>query len=591
MNFEPHNDFDERSRFGSATWANEGEIEQAGLFEPKGPQIGYIDQYPLYLDGDAPLLTIGGAGSGKLRDLLSYVVCGGADGTSGLHGQNALALDPRGELAAISLHTHAAAGGHVYCWNPMGLLGLPQHGCNPLAILKPDSPALHADCKFIAESLIPLSGGAEAKYFELRARDWLESLLKTLVESTGSASLPALHRVLNTIEASLKDWADFAEVMLRSQFESVRRTAGEMLAKQQESQKEFGAVMGELYAYLGFLDDPGLLPWLDREDFSLAHLAEADCPLTVFLNIPAEFLSVWSPLVRLMFTVAMLHKGRRPQAGRVLLLVDEAGQLGRFEALLRAFTFGRGAGIRAWAIFQDIGQIKRNFGADALSGFMGSAQLRQFMGIRDYETARLVSDMLGTQTFRYDDSFEQVSARERKRRIAEHVIQGADPFDQVFEFDDQHRQSRRRRSLARKLLTPEELLALPEDRQILFVSGKNLRPILAHKYPYFTRAEMAGRYLPNPYHPPVDRVRVQGRQGEAWLRVVTEPVPKAFADLPQYRGGVWSYVEGHRPKPGKPAQTPPLKRRQEGRATAWHVLRWGLRSLVTLIRKLIDGPE
>jgi type IV secretion system protein VirD4 len=67
--------FNEEYRFGSAAWAEREEIEAAGLFRAHGLQIGYCDQRPLYLDGDAPLITIGGAGSGKLRDLLAYVVC------------------------------------------------------------------------------------------------------------------------------------------------------------------------------------------------------------------------------------------------------------------------------------------------------------------------------------------------------------------------------------------------------------------------------------------------------------------------------------------------------------------------------------
>ena len=32
------------------------------------------------------------------------------------------------------------------------------------------------------------------------------------------------------------------------------------------------------------------------------------------------------------------------------------------------------------------------------------------------------------------------------------------------------------------------------------------------------------------------------------LRVITEPVPAALADYPQYQDGMWSFIEGHRPK-------------------------------------------
>lgn len=50
---------------------------------------------------------------------------------------------------------------------------------------------------------------------------------------------------------------------------------------------------------------------------------------------------------------------------------------------------------------------------------------------------------------------------------------------------------------ARALMTPDEVLNLPEDEQILFISGLGLAPVRANKRPYFTRHEMAAGYLPN----------------------------------------------------------------------------------------------
>ena len=58
---------------------------------------------------------------------------------------------------------------------------------------------------------------------------------------------------------------------------------------------------------------------------------------------------------------------------------------------------------------------------------------------------------------------------------------------------------------------------------------------------------MAGRYLANPYHPPMDRVQIAGRFGSRWVPVVTEAVPRKFASFPQFAGGSWSYPKGYRP--------------------------------------------
>ncbi len=525
-----HSSFNEEHRFGSGGFANEADIERAGLLLGKGLPLGFVGERQLCLDADAPLISICGAGSGKTRDLLGYVMCGANIGPL-------MVLDPRGELSAISLHTLAPANVYGYYFNPMQMCSLPSHSCNLLDILDLSSPNFHADARFITEGIIPLPPGAKEPYFTLRARDWVEAILKARTEKNGSTSFPDLYDVINWIEGDGLAWADELEFMLCSRFPEVRRTAAEMLAKQQDSQREFGSILGEIYAHLSFLSDPTLRRSLQGDDFSVGDLVRADRTCRIHLNIPAEYLGLWSPIIRSFFTVAMLYKGRKPAARRVHLICDEAGQLGRFEALIRAFTYGRGAGIRTWALFQDTGQIIRNFEPSAIASFLGSAQVRQFFGVRDFQTAKLVSDMLGQQTLEYDDQRYQEEARRYRLQTLQNMFGGGDPFASAFEFEHYGHASQRKSKQARAVMSPNEILALPEDRQILFVSGQNIKPIIANKYPYFTRKEMAGRYLPNPYHPPSDRVKVMTHSGAAWASVIETPVPDYLSHFPQYSTG------------------------------------------------------
>lgn len=381
----------ETNRFGSASWSCERNLNEAGMFSGAGLQVGYYNDSPLLFDTDAPILTIAGAGAGKMRDLLALAVAQNA-------GNRNFILDPRGEISSVTMVNFVMAGRFVYCWNPTGMPGLPQHRVNPLDILKLDSPQFHADCKFIAQSLIPTSSSGGGRYFELRARDWGENFLKMLVERDGQVSFPSFYRVINSIESDTTYWSQCLELMLNSSMDSVRRTAGEMLTKQQDSEREFGGIVGELYAYLSFLDDPMLQAALEHPDASFSTTCNPSQAATWFINVPIEFVELWAPVLRTMFTVQMLYKSRKPSSPKIDMIIDEAGQLGSFESLLRAYTFGRGAGIQTWALFQDAGQIIRNFGAPGLQGFMGSAALRQFFGVRVFQTAQMVSEMLGTET-------------------------------------------------------------------------------------------------------------------------------------------------------------------------------------------------
>lgn len=537
--------FSSHYRFGSAAFAAEPDVLRAGLLRPSGPLLGYTQGAALRVDSDAPLVTIGGAGSGKLRDVLAYNVCGSRlpNGTW-LAPLRILVNDPRGELAAISIQNQVRYRRPAFCINPYALHGLPCHRVNPWDVLRANSPTFHADAKLVVADLIALSGSANGQYFELRAREWTEALVKHLVATRGSITLPDLYEVINVIEDP-DAWEELGLAMFDSPFGDVRRVALEMNSKRIGAPKEYGANMGEIFKSMSFLSDPAIRETLGGSDFSLEVLCQQDS--IVYNMVPAEYAAQLAPMQRAIIGAAMLYKQRHPGAPRILFMIDEAAQLGRFEALLRAYSYGRGMGIRTWSIWQDCGQITRNYGRDAISGFLGSSQTRQFFGTRDLDTARMVSEMLGTQTLEYDAVLEQAAARRNKAQLVNELLGGADPFEAGLNFAHQARAAITRTKQARALMTADEILTMPEDGQLLFISGLGLNPIYAQKYPYFTRTEMAGAYLPNPYHPPAHSVVLATRRGQQTARVMTERVPERYAHLPQYESGYWSYIEGYRP--------------------------------------------
>ncbi len=528
--------FNEEFRFGSAQWEDAAGLSDAGLFSKACPQVGYYNDLPIYLAGDAPLITIAGAGAGKGRDVLVPVIINSP-------GQRMVVCDPKRELYSISRHIHGARDEFAYSWAPFSS---DAQACNPLDILQLNDPHLHANCVVVATSLVAAPIGGKDDYFSRRAREWAPCFLKFDLEVHGYTSFPSLYRLVTMIESDTDQWVTLLERMLVSRFQDVRQTASEILVKQQQVPKEFSGIMGEIYSALSVLHDPLMRASLDT-GFSLKELIDPHRVVKVFLNAPAEYLADWAPIIRTFFTVAMLYKSRAPSAERILLVVDEAGQLGRFDALLRAFTYGRGIGLRAWAVFQDVGQIARLYGQPAVQSFLGSAQMRQFFGIRDLQTAQMVSAMLGSETLEFNDVLQQEHARRQKMDAIWGALNGADPIESTLRAEHFGWAAEHRTKQARELLTPAELLALPEDRQILFISGKNLHPIFAEKYPYYTRPELAGMYLPNPYHPPYDRVPIAGRFFRRSAKIITRPVPAELAGFPQYRSGTMQYVKGFRP--------------------------------------------
>lgn len=542
--------FHEEFRFGSARWATPEDIARAGLHGGSDPFLGYMGDRPLRLPGDAPIITFGGAGSGKLRDVLAYNLCGLRDRKGVWHAPRRMLInDPRGELAAVSIGNQIRMGKAAYCINPYGLHGLPRHRVNPWNILRPGSPTFHADTKLLVADLIPLPAQGD-DYFGRRARELSEALIKTHVagvapsQTRDAISLASFYELVN-MTAIPAGWDVLVQRMASMPDGDIRRVAEEMDGKRKEAPKEYSGIVGSLYEAVQSLSDPAVRDTLSGSDFSLDVLCREDC--NIYLVIPAEYLTMLAPVQRAIFGAAILYKNRNPGAPGVLLVVDEAAQLGNFEALSRAYSYGRGMGLRAWSFWQDPGQITRNYGHAALSGFIGSSQCRQFFGVRDFDTARLVSHMLGQQTLSYDEALRQQAAHAQAARIVHGLMQGGDPFAAGVGMAQSLHATQHRTQQARALMTPDEVLNMPEDEQILFISGLGLAPIRASKRPYFKQSAMAGGYLPNPFHPPLDRVPVVGRWRTSWVPVVRENVPADLAHWPQHQTGAWAYPEGYRP--------------------------------------------
>lgn len=533
-------EFNEQYRFGSAGWAEEHPMRAAGLFAERGLPIGFMGKRRLWLEGDAPLITFGGAGTGKLTTVLGHVLCA-------VRNRSMIVLDPRGEMAATFAPALALQGIKTWRWNPYGLHGLRAHRCNPLDPIDPGRATFHADCKLAAQALVSVTSTGDGKYFERRGGGWVEALLKFDAERHGGASLPRLMAMINLAESGSPHWPELIEAMTHSAFPDVCRTAGEMITKQQDSPREFGSIIGEIYGALSFLDDPVLRASLEEPEFSLAEVCTSGQPVVVFIMIPAEYLQQCGPALRLFLTACTLHKSRHPGSRRLLMLIDEAAQLGTFPALIWLYTYGRGIGIQPWTFWQNVGQIARNFDPSAVDTFLGSAQMRQFLGARDYQTARLISNMLGTETLEYDDTRLQEEASRQKRRAVQRALQGEDTLAAMMEAAHFSKAAKVRTKQARKLMTEDEVLSLRGEKHILFISGDEPLAILANRYPYFSRREFAGLYLPNPYHPPYDCVRVAGWLSSKWLRVIREPAPEEFSSFAQYQNGNWAYVEGYRP--------------------------------------------
>lgn len=526
----------EFNRFGSAGFCSDVEVQRAGLLvqKPGSLLIGFAGKKPIFYDGDGGLLLTAGARGGKLTTVLAYNLC------AGIHAPSMLVLDMKGELAAIS-QDQTPDLKHCIYWNPSGLHGLPQMRINPVDYVRIDSPSLISDVKVLCQNLIPPTGNRNSDYFEGRAREFLEGIILTLVRMHGVLTLGQLYSVVNLIPGGGDKWLDFAFEMSEAGFEVSARIEEEIAnARQETSSSGYQGILGELFKALSCLSDPTLLKSVSPPfDFSMEQLC-GEQRTQLYIMPPAEFIAPWAPVIKALFVAGMIYKARKPHAPRQTWVLDECAQLGGFPLVTQLFTYGAGIGIRPWAVFQSIYQMDQ-IGPKAGNIITSSAQVRSFFAVRDIETATTISRMLGVETLQYDDEGAQARARHAKHKAIQSLMGGGDPFMAGLEVNHYQQEAQRRTKQQRLLRTPDEVMHTPRDRQFIFMDDLP-RPLYAQRFAYFDQAFMAGRYHPNPYHPPKDRVRVTTRWGVVWREVISEPVPAQFAAYPQYRDGMWSRV-------------------------------------------------
>jgi type IV secretion system protein VirD4 len=171
-----------------------------------------------------------------------------------------------------------------------------------------------------------------------------------------------------------------------------------------------------------------------------------------------------------------------------------------------------------------------------------SAALKMFFAVRDLGSATKLSQSIGAQSLTYDDGHRQAAAKHERRQAFLAMLNGEDPLLALTRSAHHHQISKAKSLQKRDLIDPAEVMSLPPGK-LLIRSDRLPETILADRIAYFRNPSMAGLYLPNPFHPPLDRVQIATFWGQRWRNVITEPVPPQYAHLPQYCDGYWRRVD------------------------------------------------
>ncbi|WP_416598409.1 type IV secretory system conjugative DNA transfer family protein [Phaeobacter sp. JH63H2] len=451
---------------GSARFANRKELKKLqredGLLIGRNPRTGRLLRY----DGPAHLITLAPTRAGKgvgtvIPNLLAAE-------------RSILVIDPKGENARIAGEARRRFG-TVHVLDPFEVSGHPSAAYNPLDRLTPDSLDLGEDAASLTEALVmdPPGQVTEAHWNE-EAKAILGGLIMFCVchEDRDRRSLATVREYLTLPPEKLRA---LLELMQDSDEAGglIARAANRFLGK---ADREAASVLSNAQRHTHFLDSPRIAKCLARSDFAFSDLRHRTT--SVFLVLPPNRMDAYSRWLRLLVSQALQDIARdaeRPQSASEghserlktpsLFLLDEFAALGRLEAVERAMGLMAGYGLQLWPILQDMSQLKDLYGERA-GTFIANAGVQQVFGVNDFETAKWLSQMIGQETAGFQtDSFKPGDGPSFSNNLT-----------------------------GRDLLTPDEIMQLPPDRQLLRVQGQ--ATAVAQKLRYYADPEFAGLFTP-----------------------------------------------------------------------------------------------
>jgi type IV secretion system protein VirD4 len=228
--------------------------------------------------------------------------------------------------------------------------------------------------------------------------------------------------------------------------------------------------------FLNLYRDPIVTANTETCDFALTDLLATDRPVSLYLTTPPSDIVRTRSLMRLLLnqlgrrlteTLDAAGMSGSPRPPRLLLMLDEFPALGRLDFLQTALAYLPGYGITAYLIVQDLAQLAQTYGRD--ESIVSNCHVRIAYAANKVETAKVISEMAGAMTVHRET---RTYTGGRLNPVLMHVMAS-----------EQESQ--------RPLLTPDEVMRLPDDAALIFVAGRP--PIYGRRIRYYEDPVFAAR--------------------------------------------------------------------------------------------------
>jgi len=391
---------------GSATFAEEAEVEKMGLLSGEGVYCGaykssngevryLMHNGPEHVFAFAP--TRSGKGVGLvIPTLLSWR-------------HSAIVLDIKGENWALT------AGWRKHYANNLCLKfdpAAPEGSArfNPLREVRLGTMYEVADVQNLVTIIVDPDGkGLNDHWAKTGHALLVGAVLHHMYSEQSRGSNGTLQGVAELLSDPSKPIEELFNEMLNTKHKGssphpvIAACARDMLNK---AENERSGVLSTAMSFLSLYRDPIVAKNTEDSDFRIHDLMNNDKPVSLYLIVRPSDKDRLKPLFRMIInqilrslTSEMKFKdGRsvRHYKHRLLLMLDEFPSLGRLDIFQESLAFIAGYGIKAYLISQDKDQVNNSYGKD--ESITSNCHIRLAYAPNKSSTAGELSDMLGTTT-------------------------------------------------------------------------------------------------------------------------------------------------------------------------------------------------
>lgn len=373
--------------------------------------------------------------------------------------ESCVVVDLKGELCRLTAeHRRKQFGNQIVTIDPFHVVTNTPDSYNPLDSIDADHPFALDQCIALAKALVVRTPDEKEPHWNDNAEARIAGTTGLVVQYGSRNGLRSLQTVLDLFSSPERVVESVRAMQESDVWGGALARMGGQAAHQVD--REMHSILSTVCRHLRWLNTPAVSAVTETTSFDPTLINNGK--ITIYLVLPVEHLRALSALMRTWLTSFLMQvvRGGIKNTRNVHFIVDEAAALGNLEILEDALDKFRGFSVRLQLYYQSLGQLKKCFpnGQDQV---VLSNTTQIFFAVNEVASAEYISTRCGDHTVIVESGGTSYGTSSQDSMGVQPSQSRGYSTNSSSNWQQQ----------ARKLLKPEEVIALPPRTAITFAPG------------------------------------------------------------------------------------------------------------------------